>query len=114
MRAIQSLARRPATRTSQPIVIGHRGAPAYRPEHTAASYQLAIDLGAEVIEPDIVISRDGVLVVRHESELSGTTDVASRPEFAGRRTTKVVDDKTCTGWFAEDFTYLELRTLRAV
>ena len=114
MRAIQSLAPRPATRTSQPIVIGHRGAPAYRPEHTSASYQLAIDLGAEVIEPDVVISRDGVLVVRHESELSGTTDVASRPEFAGRRTTKVVDDKTCTGWFTEDFTYPELRTLRAV
>lgn len=114
MRAIESPARRPATRTAQPIVIGHRGAPAYRPEHTAASYELAIDLGAEVIEPDVVISRDGVLVVRHESELSGTTDVASRPEFAGRHTTKVVDGKTCTGWFAEDLTYPELRMLRAV
>ena len=74
---MESLAVRPATRFAQPVVIGHRGAPAYRPEHTAASYQLAIDLGAELIEPDVVVSRDGVLVVRHESELSLTTDERS-------------------------------------
>src|SRR4051794_40775833 len=101
-------------RASRPVVIGHRGAPAYRPEHTAASYQLAIDLGAQLIEPDVVISRDGVLVVRHENELSLSTDVAGRTEFADRHTTKQVDDQTCTGWFAEDFTLAELRTLRAV
>jgi glycerophosphoryl diester phosphodiesterase len=114
MRATESLAVRPAIRFAQPVVIGHRGAPAYRPEHTAASYQLAIDLGAELIEPDVVISRDGVLVVRHESELSLSTDVAGRSEFAGRRTTKDVDGGEHTGWFAEDFTLAELRTLRAV
>jgi glycerophosphoryl diester phosphodiesterase len=114
MHATESLALRPATRLSQPVVIGHRGAPAYRPEHTTASFQLAIDLGAELIEPDIVVSRDGVLVVRHESELSLSTDVARHAEFAGRRTTKVMDGKRCTGWFAEDFTFAELRTLRAV
>src|SRR4051794_12768015 len=114
MRATASLALRPVTRTAQPVVIGHRGAPAYRPEHTAASYELAIDLGAEVIEPDVVISRDGVLVVRHESELSLSTDVATRPEFAGRRSTREADGERCVGWFAEDFTLAELRTLRAV
>src|SRR3954453_19075509 len=114
MRATASPALRPATRFAQPVVIGHRGAPAYRPEHTAASYQLAIDLGAELIEPDVVISRDGVLVVRHESELSLSTAVASRSEYADRRTTKEVDDQVCVGWFAEDFTLAELRTLRAV
>ena len=114
MRATESLAVRPATRFAQPVVIGHRGAPAYRPEHTAASYQLAIDLGAELIEPDVVISRDGVLVVRHESELSLSTDIAGRPEFADRRTTKEVDGAVHTGWFADDLTLAELRTLRAV
>src|SRR3954463_10280541 len=114
MRAPASLAVRPATRPAQPVVIGHRGAPAYRPEHTAASYELAIHLGAELIEPDVVVSRDGVLVVRHESELSLSTDVADRPEFAGRRTTKDVDGAPHTDWFAEDFTLAELRTLRAV
>ena len=114
MRATESPARRPATGPSLPLVIGHRGAPAYRPEHTTASYELAIDLGAELIEPDVVLSRDGVLVVRHESELSFTTDVARRPEFAGRRTTKLVGTAPATGWFAEDFTYAELLTLRAV
>jgi glycerophosphoryl diester phosphodiesterase len=96
------------------VVIGHRGAPAYRPEHTAASYQLAIDLGAELIEPDVVVSRDGVLVVRHESELSLSTDIAGRSEFADRRTTKEVDGAVHTGWFADDLTLAELRTLRAV
>jgi glycerophosphoryl diester phosphodiesterase len=114
MRATESLAVRPSTRLSRPVVIGHRGAPAYRPEHTAASFDLAIDLGAELIEPDVVVSRDGVLVVRHENELSISTDVAARSEFAARRTTKIVDDKPATGWFSEDFTLAELRTLRAV
>jgi glycerophosphoryl diester phosphodiesterase len=114
MRATESLAVRPATRLPRPVVIGHRGAPAYRPEHTAASFDLAIDLGAELIEPDVVVSRDGVLVVRHENELSLSTDVAARSEFAARRTTKVVDAKPATGWFTEDFTLAELRTLRAV
>ena len=114
MRATESLTLCPATRLPRPLVIGHRGAPAYRPEHTTASFELAIELGAEVIEPDVVVSRDGVLVVRHESELSWSTDVGSRPGFADRRTTKVVGDQPCTGWFAEDFTLAELRTLRAV
>ena len=115
MRATESpAAERRATRLPLPLVIGHRGAPAYRPEHTAASYELAIDLGAELIEPDVVVSRDGVLVVRHENELSLSTDVAARIEFADRRTTKLVADVLCTGWFAEDFTLAELRTLRAV
>src|SRR3954470_12707169 len=114
MRATESLVRGPAARLPRPIVVGHRGAPAYRPEHTAAGYELAIDLGAQVIEPDIVISRDGALVVRHENELSLSTDVAEHPEFADRRTTKVIDEAPCTGWFAEDFTLAELRTLRAV
>jgi glycerophosphoryl diester phosphodiesterase len=114
MRATESLAVRPVTRLPRPVVIGHRGAPAYRPEHTAASFELAIDLGAELIEPDVVVSCDGVLVVRHESDLSLSTDVSSRPEFAGRRATKLVGGEPCTGWFAEDFTLAELRTLRAV
>ena len=114
MRATESLAERPVTRLPRPVVIGHRGAPAYRPEHTAASFELAIDLGADLIEPDVVVSRDGVLVVRHENELSLSTDVAERPEYAGRRTTKVLGGKPRTGWFTEDFTYAELRTLRAV
>src|SRR5215212_3783255 len=114
MHATQSLALRPSTRLPLPFVIGHRGAPAYRPEHTTAGYELAIDLGAELIEPDVVVSRDGVLVVRHESELSLSTDIAGRPEFADRRTTKEVDGAVHTGWFADDLTLAELRTLRAV
>jgi glycerophosphoryl diester phosphodiesterase len=114
MRATESLAERPGTRLPRPVVIGHRGAPAYRPEHTAASFDLAIDLGAEVIEPDVVVSRDGVLVVRHESELSLSTDVATRPDFADRRGTREIDGTRCAGWFAEDFTIAELRTLRAI
>jgi glycerophosphoryl diester phosphodiesterase len=97
----------------RPIVIGHRGASGYRPEHTLASYQLAIDLGADFIEPDLVSTRDGHLVARHENDISGTTDVASHPEFASRRATKVVDNVTITGWFTEDFTLAELKTLRA-
>jgi glycerophosphoryl diester phosphodiesterase len=97
-----------------PLVIGHRGAPSYRPEHTLASYELAIDLGADLIEPDLVVTRDGVLVARHENELSRSTDVASRAAFAHRRRTQEVDGKEVTGWFTEDFTLAELRTLGAV
>jgi glycerophosphoryl diester phosphodiesterase len=97
----------------KPIVIGHRGASGYRPEHTLAAYQLAIDLGADFIEPDLVSTRDGHLVARHENDISGTTDVADHPEFASRRVTKVIDNLTITGWFTEDFTLAELKTLRA-
>jgi glycerophosphoryl diester phosphodiesterase len=96
------------------IVIAHRGAPAYRPEHTLASYELAIAMGADHIEPDLVPTRDHRLVARHENDITGTTDVASRPEFADRRATKVVDGVEHTGWFTEDFTLAELRALRAV
>jgi glycerophosphoryl diester phosphodiesterase len=96
-----------------PLVIGHRGAPGYRPEHTRSSYELAIALGADAVEPDIVATRDGVLVLRHENEISGTTDVASRAEFAPRRTTKTIEGSAQTGWFTEDFTWAELSTLRA-
>jgi glycerophosphoryl diester phosphodiesterase len=96
-----------------PIIIGHRGASGYRPEHTLASYLLAIELGADFIEPDLVSTKDGVLVARHENEISGTTDVASHPEFAARKQTKSIDGVAITGWFTEDFTYDELKTLRA-
>jgi glycerophosphoryl diester phosphodiesterase len=96
-----------------PVVIGHRGASGYRPEHTLEAYRLAIRQGADYIEPDLVSTSDGVLVARHENEISGTTDVADRPEFADRRTTKVIDGRSVTGWFTEDFTYRELRTLKA-
>ena len=94
-------------------VIGHRGASALRPEHTLASYAKAIEDGADVVEPDLVSSRDGVLLIRHENEIGGTTDVAQHPEFAARRTTRVVDGEQVTGWFTEDFTLAELQTLRA-
>src|SRR4051794_9253881 len=87
-----------------PLVIGHRGAPSYRPEHTLASYELAIDLGADLIEPDLVVPRDGVLIARPENELSRSTDVASPPRFAARRRTQEVDGEEVTGWFSEDFT----------
>ncbi|MGH9900728.1 MAG: glycerophosphodiester phosphodiesterase [Pyrinomonadaceae bacterium] len=97
----------------RPIVIGHRGASGYRPEHTLAAYELAIDMGADYIEPDLVSTRDGILVARHENEISGTTDVANHPEFAGRKTTKTIDGVAVTGWFTEDFTLAELKTLRA-
>ncbi len=100
--------------TTRPLVIGHRGACGYRPEHTLESYRLAIRLGADYIEPDLVSTRDGVLVARHENEISGTTDVAAHPEFAARRTTKAIDGHAVTGWFVEDFTLAELRTLRAI
>ena len=96
-----------------PIVIAHRGASAHRPEHTLAAYELAIELGADFIEPDVVSTRDGVLVARHENEISGTTDVAERPELADRRTVKEVDGRRKEGWFTEDLTFEELRSLRA-
>jgi glycerophosphoryl diester phosphodiesterase len=97
----------------QKVVIGHRGASALRPEHTIASYAKAIEDGADVIEPDLVITKDGILVVRHENDISGTTDVASHAAFASRKTTKRIDNVSITGWFAEDFTLAELKTLRA-
>jgi glycerophosphoryl diester phosphodiesterase len=103
-----------APRPRRALVIGHRGASGYRPEHTLASYELAARLGADFIEPDLVSTKDRVLVARHENEISGTTDVATRPEFAGRRATKTIDGVAITGWFTEDFTLAELRTLRAV
>jgi glycerophosphoryl diester phosphodiesterase len=96
-----------------PQVFGHRGASGYRPEHTLASYRLAIDLGADYVEPDLVSTKDGVLVARHENEINGTTDVATHPEFASRRTTKTIDGRAVTGWFTEDFTLAELKSLRA-
>jgi glycerophosphoryl diester phosphodiesterase len=96
-----------------PLVIGHRGACGYRPEHTLESYRLAIRLGADYVEPDLVATRDGVLVARHENEISGTTDVSAHLEFATRRTTKTIGGVSVTGWFTEDFTLRELRTLRA-
>jgi glycerophosphoryl diester phosphodiesterase len=91
----------PATGLRRPVIVGHRGWRGYRPEHTAADYELAIELGADVFEPDIVVSRDGALVARHEKELSRSTDIASRPQFADRRTTKEVDGAELTGWFTE-------------
>jgi glycerophosphoryl diester phosphodiesterase len=98
----------------QPLIIGHRGASAYRPEETLDSYRLAIAQGADYIEADLVLTSDDALVARHENELSATTDVAHHPEFADRRRTKTINGVTTTGWFTEDFTLAELRTLRAV
>ncbi len=97
----------------KPVVIGHRGASGYRPEHTLAAYRLALEQGADALEPDLVMTRDGVLVARHENELGGTTDVARHARFASRRTTKIIDAEAVTGWFTEDFTLEELKTLRA-
>lgn len=97
---------------TRPLVIGHRGAPGYRPEHSRSSYDLALAMGVDAVEPDVVVSKDGVLVVRHENEISGTTDVADRPEFADRRATKTIDGAELSGWFTEDFTWEELATLR--
>ncbi|KAG0774497.1 hypothetical protein G6F22_014009 [Rhizopus arrhizus] len=94
-------------------VYGHRGASALLPEHTLAAYAQAIADGADYIEPDLVMTRDGVMVARHENEISGTTDVASHPEFASRRTSKVIDGQKVEGWFTEDFTLAELKTLYA-
>ncbi|WP_329279317.1 glycerophosphodiester phosphodiesterase [Streptomyces sp. NBC_01451] len=98
-----------------PTIIGHRGASGYRPEHTFGSYQLALDLGADIVEAgDLVPTKDGHIVCRHEPEIGGTTNVADHPEFASRRTTKVLDGVSLTGWFTEDFTLAELKTLRAI
>jgi len=102
-----------AMESSQPIVIAHRGASGERPEHTIAAYELAIEQGADFIEPDLVPTSDGVLVARHENEISETTDVAAHPEFAARKTTRTIDGTSITGWFTEDFTLAELKTLRA-
>lgn len=98
---------------AEPLLIAHRGASGERPEHTLAAYERAIDQGADFIEPDLVLTKDGVLVARHENEIGGTTDVADHPEFAERKTTKVIDGVEMAGWFTEDFTLAELRTLRA-
>ena len=97
----------------QVIVIAHRGASGERPEHTLGSYSLAIAQGADYIEPDLVLTKDGVLVARHENEISETTDVADKAEFADRKTSKTIDGQKMTGWFTEDFTLAELKTLRA-
>ena len=102
-----------AMATNGPIVIAHRGASGERPEHTLGSYELAIDQGADFIEPDLVSTKDGILVARHENEISETTDVAAHPEFAERKRTKTIDGQSLTGWFTEDFTLAELKTLRA-
>jgi glycerophosphoryl diester phosphodiesterase len=103
----------PTLAMKSPLVIGHRGAAGYRPEHTLASYELAARMGADLIEPDLVATKDHVLVARHENEIGGTTDVASRPQFAGRKAMKVIDGNPLVGWFTEDFTLAELKTLRA-
>ncbi len=99
--------------SARPFVIAHRGASGYVPEHTLAGYFIAIQQGADYVEPDLVISRDGALLARHENEIGGTTDVASHPEFAARKATKNIDGESVTGWFTEDFTLAELKTLRA-
>lgn len=114
--AVGDSGRAPAARKERakdPIVIGHRGASAYRPEHTLEAYELAIQMGADFIEPDLVSTKDGELVARHENEISGTTDVEDHPEFADRMTSKVIDGVEVTGWFTEDFTLEELKSLRA-
>lgn len=104
----------PTLAGTAPLVIAHRGASGERPEHTLAAYELAIEQGADFIEPDLVVTRDGVLIARHENELSLTTDVARRPQFAERRRTQMVDGRSVSGWFSEDFTLAEIRGLRAV
>lgn len=103
----------PTLRGEKPLVIGHRGASGYLPEHTLEAYRLAIEQGADFIEPDVVVTKDGHLVARHEPNITATTDVADRPEFAKRKTTRDVDGVKETGWFVTDFTLAELRTLRA-
>ena len=111
-----SFAASPAPRTppqAKPLVIAHRGASGERPEHTLMAYRLAIAQGADFIEPDLVITSDGHLIVRHENEIGGTTDVAKHPEFAKRKRSKVIDDEKLDGWFTEDFTLAELKTLCA-
>jgi glycerophosphoryl diester phosphodiesterase len=113
--AAQTVERSVSTGNARPcLVIAHRGASAYLPEHTLEAYALAVRLGADYIEPDLVMTRDGALVARHDNVLNLTTDVAARPEFAGRRTKKTVDGEEVEGWFSEDFTLGEIKTLRAV
>lgn len=102
-----------AAQAPKPLLIAHRGASGYLPEHTLAAYRLAIEQGADFIEPDLVMTKDGVLVARHENEISGTTDVATRSQYSSRRTTKAIDGRQVNGWFTEDFTLAELKTLRA-
>jgi glycerophosphoryl diester phosphodiesterase len=99
--------------SARTLIIGHRGACGYLPEHTLQGYQLAIDMGADFIEPDLVATKDGVLIARHEPWLGASTDIASRPELASRKTTRVVDGLAITDWFACDFTWAEIQTLRA-
>ena len=103
----------PTLNGAKPLVIGHRGASGYLPEHTLAAYKKAVDMGADFIEPDLVVTKDGELIARHEPNITATTDVSARPEFASRKTTRKVDGVNETGWFATDFTLAELRTLRA-
>lgn len=112
-RSIVHRFRRPLAPRARPLVIAHRGASAYRPEHTLDAYRLAIQLGADYIEADLVVTADRQLIARHENQLSWTTDVAEHPEFAARRRTKTIDGVVTTNWFAEDFTLAELTTLRA-
>lgn len=106
------LGQMPATARKRPVIIGHRGASGYLPEHTLEAYRLAIDQGADFIEPDLVPTKDGVLIARHENEISETTDVSRHPEFASRKRTNTVDGMTGTSWFTEDFTLKELKTLK--
>jgi glycerophosphoryl diester phosphodiesterase len=102
-----------ARETTKPIVIGHRGASGYVPEHTLTSYFIAVQQGADFIEPDLVSTKDGILIARHENEIGGTTDVAAHPEFAARKTKKTIDGRPVEGWFTEDFTLEEIKSLRA-
>jgi glycerophosphoryl diester phosphodiesterase len=108
-----SLAQEKTLTGAPPIVVAHRGASGYLPEHTLEAYKMAIDMGADYIEPDLVVTKDGVLIARHEPMLSGTTDVANRPEFASRKTTRKVDGVDTSDWFASDFTLAEIKQLRA-
>jgi glycerophosphoryl diester phosphodiesterase len=108
-----STAAKVETQAALPLVIGHRGGERFTPGAHSGRYELAIDMGADFVEPDLVSTKDGVLVARHENEISGTTDVATRPEFAHLQTTKTIDGAPITGWFTEDFTLAELKTLRA-
>jgi glycerophosphoryl diester phosphodiesterase len=110
---VSGVARTATPARKPPLLIAHRGSSALRPEHTLAAYAKAIQDGADFIEPDLVVTKDGVLVARHENEISETTDVSARPEFASRRTSKSIDGEKLAGWFTEDFTFAELKTLRA-
>src|SRR5712675_240338 len=112
-RALDCGQRQIGAHVSSITVIAHRGASGERPEHTLESYALAIEEGADYIEPDLVMTRDGVLIARHENDIGGTTDVAEHPEFAARGRTQTIDGESMTGWFTEDFTLSEIKTLRA-